>query len=232
MTLKYGLVKNYHAYEPSKLILYILFNSSVYSERKKMRKLFIIVILVSFLIVSCADHNSNDISKLESEVRRLADENFNLRKELIQLKASEDAYENTIEGLEGSLELAQQNQKERFEEHYKFNNDVIRHLAKTHKANDLIDFTGSKEVQYNSELYGETLYEEALHLGLEEFINILEEKERSVIDDVTNLLIEYINNNEIDDFKNQLKKLKYEEDTNKEYIVKKFNYWINTSTKE
>jgi len=232
MTLKYGLVKNYHAYETSKIILYILFNSSVYSERKKMRKLFIIVILVSFLIVSCADHNSNDISKLESEVRRLADENFNLRKELIQLKASEDAYENTIEGLEGSLELAQQNQKERFEEHYKFNNDVISHLAETHKANDLIDFTGSKEVQYNSELYGETLYEEALHLGLEEFINILEEKERSVIDDVTNLLIEYINNNEIDDFKNQLKKLKYEEDTNKEYIVKKFNYWINTSTKE
>jgi len=71
-----------------------------------------------------------------------------------------------------------------------------------------------------------------LHLGLEEFINILEEKERSVIDDVTNLLIEYINNNEIDDFKNQLSKLKYGEDTNKEYIVKKFNYWINTSTKE
>jgi uncharacterized protein YlbG (UPF0298 family) len=53
-----------------------------------------------------------------------------------------------------------------------------------------------------------------------------------VIDDVTNLLIEYINNNEIDDFKDQLNKLKYGKDTNKEYIVKKFNYWINTSTKE
>lgn len=191
-----------------------------------MRKLLIAMILLS-LLISCTVNSSDEMNKLESEVRRLADNNFNLRKELIELQESVDKYENTIAGLESSLELAHQNQKERFEEHYEFNNDVIRHLMKTHKTNELIDFTGFKEVQYNRELYGEAIYEEILNTGLEEFINILEEKELSVIDDVTSLLIEYINNNQVDDFENRLNKMNYGEDTNKEYIVEKFKYWLN-----
>lgn len=194
-----------------------------------MRKLLIAMILLS-LLISCTDNSNDEMNKLESEVRRLADNNFNLRKELIELQESVDKHENTIAGLESSLELAHQNQKERFEEHYEFNNDVIRHLMKIHKTNDLIDFTGFKEVQYNRDLYGEALYEEILNTGLEEFIKILEEKELPVIDDVTNLLIEYINNNQVDDFKNRLSKINYGEDTNKEYIVEKFKYWINNQT--
>ena len=197
-----------------------------------MRKLFVIVILVSFLMVSCTDNSNNDISKLESEVKRLAGENYKLRKELIELKEYSDQYENTINGLESSLELAQQNQKERYEEIYNFKNDVIKQLAKTHKTNELIELISFKEAPYSNDVYGEALYEEMLNIGVKEFIEILEEKEFSVIDDVTNVLIVYITkNNQIDNFIYLLSEIKYEEETNKEYIVDKLDYWINNAAK-
>lgn len=197
-----------------------------------MRKLFLIVILVSFLMVSCTENSSNDTSKLESDVKRLAEENYTLRKELTEIKENSAEYENIINNLEINLELALQSQTERHEEIYNFKNDVIKKLAKTHKTNELIKYTALKENGYSSDIYGKALYEEMYHTGVKEFIEILEEKELSVIDDVTNLLIEYVNkNNQIDDFRHLLGKIKYKEETNKEYIVEKLEYWINSAAK-
>ncbi len=174
---------------------------SIIRKDRIMRKLFVIVVLFSFLMGSCTDNSSNDISKLESEVKRLAEENYTLRKEPTEIKENSAEYENIINNLETNLELALQNQKERHEESYNFKNDVIKKLAMTHKTNELIQYTAFKENIYSNDIYGKALYEEMRHTGVKEFIEILKEKELAVIDDVTNLLIEYVNkNNQIDEF--------------------------------
>ena len=167
-----------------------------------MKREVLILILCTFVITTgCTDKKlESELEHNMSEVKRLAAENIDLRKELNEIKPDYDYLESQVEILEENLEYARLSQEELIKKLAAENLDRVKTYMNKSLSDVIsqgyIEFWGASSVEYGNIIYG--------HIdqnGMEYFLNELSQYGLSHIDNVTKSLVDYIDeSNRIDEF--------------------------------
>lgn len=169
-----------------------------------------------FLLTSCSNQNDKITN---NEIKRLAQENIQLRQEQMDLKSKVEQLELDVQIAQENLELAQMTQAEVIKNMARENLNMLKGM-KAPTLETLIDLGTFAFSRKNSIEYGRLIYESIQASSMRDFLDQLETREIQNIDNVTLSLCEYVKVNQLKEpFLNRLEKLEMNDSKSGAYIL-------------